>query len=79
MKQGQYKNIILALTYILIVVLDTYTNLVKYLQRVPLDVFINWLYLMQALWRYRKKLFRNIEDESILKVLKSKHLEAHEK
>ena len=79
MKQGQYKNIILALTYVLIVVLDTYTNLVKYLQRVPLDVFINWLYLMQALWRYRKKLFRNIEDESILKVLKSKHLEAHEK
>ena len=41
MKQGQYKNIISALTYVLIVVLDTYTDLVKYLQRVPLDVFIN--------------------------------------
>ena len=79
MKQGQYKNIISALTDVLIVVLDTYTDLVKYLQRVPLDVFINWRYLMQALWRYRKKLFRNIEDDSILKVFKSNHLEAHEK
>ena len=25
--------------------LDTYINLVKYLQRVPLDVSINWRYL----------------------------------
>ena len=25
--------------------LDTYINMVKYLQRVPLDVSINWRYL----------------------------------
>ena len=27
--------------------LDTYINMVKYLQRVPLDVSINWHYLHQ--------------------------------
>ena len=27
--------------------LDTYINMVKYLQRVPLDVSINWRYLHQ--------------------------------
>ena len=27
--------------------LDTYVNLVKYLQRIPLDVSINWRYLHQ--------------------------------
>ena len=27
--------------------LDTYINLVKYLQKVPLDVSINWCYLHQ--------------------------------
>ena len=27
--------------------LDTYMNLVKYLQRVPVDVSINWRYLRQ--------------------------------
>ena len=27
--------------------LDTSINMVKYLQRVPLDIFINWHYLHQ--------------------------------
>ena len=27
--------------------LDTYKNMAKYLQKVPLDVFINWCYLHQ--------------------------------
>ena len=31
----------------LLYLLDTYINLVKYLQRVPLDVSINWCYLYQ--------------------------------
>ena len=47
--------------------LDTYINLVKYLQRVPLDVSINWRYLhqdagktyseisnMRSCWKYSK-------------------------
>ena len=47
--------------------LGTYINLVKYLQRVPLDVFINWRYLhryagktyseilnMRSYWKYSK-------------------------
>ena len=47
--------------------LDTYINLIKYLQRVPLDVSINWLYLhqdarktyseisnMRSYWKYSK-------------------------
>ena len=47
--------------------LDTYINLVKYLQRVPLDVSINWRYLhqdagktdseisdMRSYWKYSK-------------------------
>ena len=48
--------------------LDTYINLVKYLQRVPLDVSINWCYLhqdagktyseisnMRSSWKYFQK------------------------
>ena len=48
--------------------LDTYINLVKYLQRVPLDVSINWRYLhqdagktyseisdMRSYWKYSKE------------------------
>ena len=31
----------------ILVILDTYINLVKYLQKVPLDVSINWCYLHQ--------------------------------
>ena len=47
--------------------LDTYINKVKYLQRVPLDIFINWRYLnqdagrtyseisnMRSYWKYSK-------------------------
>ena len=47
--------------------LDTYINLVKYLQKVPLDVSINWCYLhqdaektyseisnMRLYWKYSK-------------------------
>ena len=47
--------------------LDTYINLVKHLQNVPLDVFINWCYLhqdagktyseisnMRSYWKYSK-------------------------
>ena len=33
------------LLYVIVFIVDTYINLVKYLQRVPLDVFINWRYL----------------------------------
>ena len=52
---------------VLLNVLDTYINLVKYLQRVPLDVSINWYYLhqdsgktylgmsnMRSYWKYSK-------------------------
>ena len=55
------------LTYVFIVFLDTYINLVKYLQSVPLDVSINWCYLhqdagksylekskMRSYWKYSK-------------------------
>ena len=48
--------------------LDTYINLVKYLQRVPLDVSISWRYLHQdagktyseissliSYWKYSKQ------------------------
>ena len=41
--------------------LDTYLNLVKYLQRVPWDVSSNWRYLhyseisnMRSYWKYSK-------------------------
>ena len=40
-------------------------NLVKYLQRVPLDVSITWHYLHQDVV---KNLFRNIKYEIILEV-----------
>ena len=35
------------LTYVFIVFSYTYVNIVKYLQRVSLDVSINWRYLRQ--------------------------------
>ena len=38
---------ILLLTYVFIVILDTYINVVKNLQRVPLDVCIHWRCLHQ--------------------------------
>ena len=34
----------MTLTYVFIVFLDTYINMVKYLQRVPLDVSIGTVY-----------------------------------
>ena len=44
--------------------LDTYINLVKYLQRVPLDVSINWCYLYQdagktysEIWGHKKQIW----------------------
>ena len=52
---------------LLLYFLDTYVNLVKYLQRLPLDVSINWHYLhqdagktyseisnMRSYWKYTK-------------------------
>ena len=51
--------------------LDTYINLVKYLQNVPLDVSINWCYLhlsnMRSYWKYSKaticrRIKKNIGD-----------------
>ena len=51
--------------------LDTYINLVKYLQNVSLDVYINWCYLHQDAG--------NIKYEVIVKVFKSNHLQAYEK
>ena len=41
--------------------------MVKYLQRVPLDVSINWLSAL----RHRKDLFKNIKDEMLLEVSKA--------
>ena len=35
------------LTYVFIIFSDTYLKMVKYLQRVPLDVSISWYYLYQ--------------------------------
>ena len=53
------------LTYVFIVFSDIYVNIVKYLQRVSLDVSINWRYLrrdagetyseiskMRSYWKY---------------------------
>ena len=98
------------LTYVFLVFyLDTFINMVKYLQRVPMDVSINWHYhyvkivqIRRYFWsvffcmrteytkiwarnnsvighfsrivsasRFRKDLFRNIQDEIILEVLKA--------
>ena len=59
-------NVISKVTYAFIVFSDTYTNLVKYQQRVPLDESINWCYLHQdagktyqissmiSYWKYSK-------------------------
>ena len=54
--------------------LHTYINIVKYLQKAPLDVSINWRYLHED-----TVLFRNIKDKIILEVFKSNHLQAYEK
>ena len=64
------------LTSVFLVFLGTYINLVKYLQRVPLDVSINWRYLHQDAG---KDLFSNIKYEIILEVFKSNHLWAYGK
>ena len=50
---------------LLLYFLDTYISLVKYLQRVPLDVSITWHYLHQDVV---KNLFRNIKYEIKLEV-----------
>ena len=54
--------------------LDTYINLVKYLQRVPLDVSINWCYLHQDAGK-----ISNMKYEITLEVIKNNHLQAYEK
>ena len=58
---------------LLLYFLDTYISLVKYLQRVPLDVSITWHYLHQDVV---KTLFRNIKYEIKLevKVTISRHM-----
>ena len=53
---------------LLLYFLDTYINMVKCLQRVPLDVSINWYYLVLSASRSREDLFRNIKNEIILEV-----------
>ena len=50
--------------------LATYINMVKHLQRFPLNVSINWGYLHQD----QRKTCRDIKDEIILEVFKSNHL-----
>ena len=53
---------------LLLYFLDTYINMVKCLQRVPLDVSINRYYLVLSASRCREDLFRNIKNEIILEV-----------
>ena len=36
------------LVYVFLVFLHTYINMTKYLQRVPLDVSLNWRYVHQV-------------------------------
>ena len=56
------------LTYVSIIFLDTYINVIKYLERFPLDVSINWHHLhqdagktyseiskMRSYWKYQKQ------------------------
>ena len=56
------------LAYVFIIFSDTYLKMVKYLQRVPLDVSISWCYLhqdarktyseiskMRSYWKYQKQ------------------------
>ena len=63
------------LTYVFIVFLDTYINMIKCLQRILLYVFINLHYLHQDAERLIQKYQRWDHTGSI----KSNHLQAYEK
>ena len=54
---------------------DTYINLVKYLQRVPLDVSINWCYLHQD----GQKTYSEISNMAILEVFSKATIRRHVK
>ena len=47
--------------------LDTYINMVKYLQRVPLDISINWHYLHQDAGKTYSKISKRDPTGSIQK------------
>ena len=64
----------MTLTYVFIVFLDTYINMVKYLQRVPLDVSIGTVYM-----KMRERLIQKYPRWDHTGSIKSNHLQAYEK